>query len=114
MVFLSLFICFRGKNLSTFVYMAATVYYIGCDILVDNLTSPSWSLRIMKEVLELELDELCFDFGLATNSLNEHPRADLPLHIRWVSMQVASESPSISPIFFLSKACQNECGICGE
>lgn len=94
--------------------MAATVYYIGCDILVDNLTSLSWSLRIIKEVLELESEELYFDFGSATNSLNECPRADLPLCIRWVSMQITPESPLIPSILFLSKACQNECGICGE
>lgn len=71
--------------------MAATVYYTGCVILADNLTSPSCSLRIIKEVLDLESGELSFDFGSATNSLNEPPRAVLLLHIRRMSMQTTSK-----------------------
>lgn len=30
--------------------MVATVYYIGGEIIADHLTSPSWSLGIIKEV----------------------------------------------------------------
>lgn len=59
-------------------------------ILTDNLTNPSWSLRIIKEMLDLESGELSFDFGSATNSLNEHSRAVLLLCIRRVSVQTTS------------------------
>lgn len=61
-----------GGNISTFVHMV-----IIQDVMdVDSLVSPSWSLRIVKIVWDLELGDVSFDFGFAPNSMNELPRDD--------------------------------------